>query len=909
MATAGTPLAPNNIHICLGTVIDVAAGARWYTVRTGGKVDTPCTAAYPNSTQHISGAKQVGVYAPGTYVIVMILKDGKGLLCPPGYILGSVAMPVGRRDYRILDLIGLYNGSDAANDPTHNYLPTKYPTDIRDFNVGMPMDAVPGSDVGYMNELGVKQGMSRFFTWSCASELAGIWSFYLDNMTRLAAYNFEFWHSGGERTIKNDEGEVNDVDMFTPYPWEASGVLKPKIAVFQVQTDGGKHQKGQYKFPYEPKEVDQCMIPRWMRLRGYLGDMHREMVTLPIINPTDYKKTDETYVARLSEKTKHTGVLDVHQHSSGLYSVRSAQGIHFEKYIYIPVPKQMAVPEETDEKGDGATNYSPAGVWGPAAASASDPTVAIHDKSPWPWTDKIRPDTWVAELWDYSAYMFNWYGIKPTLAHTKDWYVADEGYFANIAAKDGSPAGDLCGAYVPEKALSDTFTFSLPKFASIKIDHRAGDTKYYYSRSVISQLPDGSIIIEDGYGTSMHMVGGNMYLSGAGDVWLKPGRSIVMWAGDDLVARAGSSVDISASNADVRIKAERNLHILGGNSGVVGGVLIESRSNKQSASFKFKDGSTPLVGEDVETYGIMLKTTTAPILMYGSDIYGKAVASSSGAGELEFEADGGIVLSGKSHIRYAQDNMTDIIGQTLAAGAAVSGGSIVNYFDKKNAVYGCTDLFRAKASVAVFDSTNGMYATGHFAVVNGIVPFPSGTVESTIAGFSTDYTNWLASGLAALTTFYYDDVYNADAKGNQDFINIAGFTCRNEIQYGLTSDFYIVEARWQQVYRAAGLGVLWNEPVVAVPGSVTVMTRPHPGNAYWSQVQLYVEYDTDLWAWKSESDSQVWSLKDKARAVDTGASNPYDTARKNREGASIYTAQKPRLFSEKYKVSIQYMYT
>ena len=901
---------PDAIRIARGTVVDVVAGARWYNVQIGGSANLPCSAVFSSSTSHTVGTKQLSVYAPGTSVLVAFTVTASGVAIPPGFIIGCCTAPVGSADYRMIDNLGMINGADSKNDDAAEYIPTKQPAAMRDFNIGQPIDSVAGSDVGYMSEFGVGAGVSRFFSWMSASELSGLWCFYLDNLTRLAAYNYEFWHAGGERWIKNDEGEINDVDMFTPYPWEASGVLTAAIETFKSIKDGGKYRKGQYSYPYEPKELDQTLLPRWMRLRGYLGDMRREMVVLPAIKSSDYGKTDATFVEKMSRQTKYTGVLDVHQHSSGLYSIRSAQGLIFEKYIYIPVPKQIHAPEDSDKVADGATNYKPAGVWGPDSVDLT----AKHNKQPWDWVDGTRPDTWAAELWDYSAYMFNWYGLKPVLAHKNDWWVVDEGFFANKALPtSGTSATGLGGAYIPSERLATSFNFPLPQFASIKIDHREGNTKYFYSRSVIAQLPDGSVLIEDGYGSSMHMTGGNIFLTGAGDVWLKPGRSIVMWAGDDLVARAGSSVDITAGNADVRIKAEHNLHMLAGNSGVTGGVVIETRSVFGfGGSFVFDNDDGPVLGEDVDSYGVIIKSVNAPVMLYGRDIYGKAIANVPGGGEdvggnIEFEASYGLVMSAKDHVRYALNGLTDVIGQTVDEGSSMKTGTVVNRFDTANTVFSSPTLFRAKASTVILDSPGGIYAKGPFAVSGGIVPFPSSSVDDVIDAFSAYYDAWLTGGdataLPAMLTFYYEDMYDAGIKSDPDFIEQAGFTCRTEEQYGLTLDFLLPEARWQQVYRAANLGVLWYEPVVESPDG-SVDTRPHPGNDYWLTYEKYLEYDPDLWQWKTDG---KWALRNKERESgnNTDAASPYVVAEDKRaKGTS--DALKPKFLSTSYLVSKQY---
>jgi len=908
---------PTPVHLAIGQVVDVLAGPRWYNVRLGAEAPISCIAGASIGSYNPLGPSNFAVYEPGTFVLVYIplrtTYDQTGgaknyKLEPPGYILCGVTDVVGSNARRVCDWIAPFTGADSVNDIVHHYPAVTFANQYKDWNVNQPMDSVPGSDAGLINELGVGYGMSRFFAWMRASDIAGLWFFYLDNLTRLAAYNYEFWHSGGERWIKNDEGEVNDVDLFTPYPWEAMGMLAPDQASMEEITDGGQYKPGQKQLWYEPRRQGQLILPRLMRVRGYLGDAERKMVIIPRIDGEAWGGTaDDPFTEQYLNRTNYTGVLDIQKHTDGMYTVRSARGLVHEKYIFIPVPKQLEPPEGSDELGDGATNYKPSGYWGTDEEEAA----TLHTKNSWAWSQidgSVQPDAWLAELYDFNAYLFNWYGVKPIVAHENDWYLPEEGFFAN----EDAPAG----AYQPDESLSDTFRFPLPQFADLQIDHRTGSSRYYYSRSIISQLPDGSIIIEDGYGSSIHMGGGNIFLSGPGDVWVKPGRNVVMWAPDDLIARAGSSVDITAANADVRVKAERNLHMLSGNGGVVGGTFIENRSVYGfGGTFKFRDAQgNPLVGEDVDTYGMVIKAPNAPVMVYGRDVYTKAISYTQGGGQdvgghIEQEASRGVVVSGEQYIRYSEQGFTDVIGQKVGDGSTLS-GSIVNRFDKENTVLSSTHLCMIQSRYVCLTSTeaaSGLFVSGSIGVVYGVVPYPSNTLAGMISAWSTEYNQWLTGDpgdpdtLPGMLNFYYTDIYEQGIKGNATFISVAGFTCRDQDQYGLGDDFQISETRWQQVYRQKDIGLVWYEPTVEIPGvavdAAVRYTRPHPGQRMWLQSQQYMECDTVLW---SQDDAKA---RDRA---DTEDDVPvYDDVR-NKHADDTETSLRYRFLSTNYLISKQY---
>lgn len=95
------------------------------------------------------------------------------------------------------------------------------------------------------------------------------------------------------------------------------------------------------------------------------------------------------------------------------------------------------------------------------------------------------------------------------------------------------------GLIVSEVPLSTKFTehtefgpstepaYPLPKFLKLKDPVTGQEHLYFDSTSFISQEPDGSILLKDGYGSEIRMSQGNIYISPALDLQLRPGRD--MW--------------------------------------------------------------------------------------------------------------------------------------------------------------------------------------------------------------------------------------------------------------------------------------------------------------------------------------------------------------------------------------------
>lgn len=904
---------PTPVKLAVGTVIDVLSGARFYLVALDdfNVPSIPCRDITGQGNGPY-GPRPLGVYAPGTSVLVTVftqeLEDAESgditYVVPEshGYIMGAAASSAGDNNLRSCDWIAPFTGADALNDEVHRHIISVDDASFQDFNQGQPCDAVAGSDQGYITDVGCGYGTSRFFSWLRASDMSGIWCFYFDNLTRIAAYNYEFWHAGGDRYIKNDEGEVNDVELFSPYPWEALGKVDPNSDAGTDIADGGIYKPGQKSLGVETQQTDQLALPRHIKLRGYVADLLKEMVVKPRLeesSPGGDAATTETY----SSEPKYTGLLDVQQHINGLHTTRSAQGIVHEKYVLLPVPKQKAVPEQADSTGgsspvalaDGATNYRPSGYWG-------DPTVdaTAHEKHAWRWGG--ASDLWLAELYDYHAYTSNWYGVKVLDVKSRDWYLPNESdttYGASTPPGsyvfiEGTPSeGDT--------QLDTKFTLSMPDKVDLQIDHRVGTSRYYYSRSIIAQLNDGSVVIEDGAGSAIHMARGNIHITAPGDVWCRPGRSHIVWAPDDIIQRAGMSVDVTASHGDVRLKAERNLQVLAGNSGY-GGILLESRGmGAAGGNYHFCDSDTPLFGEDVSAPGIIMITRDSRIQMYGQGIYGKAFfgGDDTVTGDIVWDADGQRVDSaGDLHSRFAGDGYMDVLNGTLCESAAgcdpvgcdsSSSSSacpvVVNRFTAEYTYLGACDWFHVEAEESAVE--------GDFFVVGNPVAtawnIDTGNVISagiaTAAASSGETAFRVGSGATAYSTISeHLQTENCEGamKGDACFIESISFSFRTDAQYAVDDvSFRIAETTWQQMCRhgstAAGsptsLGGLWTEPPVVFDANCACPSMPpassnmypHPGTL-WGSDTRFLRCDTALWDWATRSN--------KDRATD-----PYDDVR------------------------------
>ena len=889
-------------YVTIGRIVIAATIPRSYIVRY---TELPSGAARfgvaceMSTEAHMGfmGPRRVGMYPPNTQVLIFVSS-----LYSWSFILGAVPVRQHTAERNQGDWVtGL--GQHIGEDSVNKLLGSTKNSGMINFNMGNPASMAPGADVGMLNELGVGYGMSRFFSWLRASDVAGIWCMYLDNLVRIHSHNFEHWHAGGERRIQNDEGEISEIEWFNPYLWEASGVLSHTADPFKDQADGGICAPGKNNNIITTNDAangrGQVGIPRLMKLRGFLGDIEREMVVIP--------ESSKIVAPNLrSNDTNLTGVLDIQKHVDGLYTVRSAKGILHEKYIFLPVPQQKHEPEDKDGVGDGADNYKAAGVIG----DTGEP----HEKADWDTKSESGQDR-LTGLPDELAYNLNFKNNMSLLRHERDWRLPEE-------KSEARPATANRGTIKPTSAMSaGVHSLPLPTAVSVTVDGRQNSTaKYYQSRSLIGQLDDGSIILEDGWGSYILLSGGNIYLSCPGDIFQLPGRNINMLAPHDIIARAGNSADITASKGDLRLKAERNLHALAGNSGSVGGLLLESRG---TAVNDFGE-----VGEDAVSGGITLKTA-GTISAYGREIYLRGYASESnpsGTVVIDAGVNGDILQLGRRQDTYVASSINQTVGYMphQDPAQALPGNVSTMTLAHSTMALNVAGSMAVNSTGVVFSNLNGTGSGVCNIEVDGSALFggSAAIMGNVLVGKSLGAQNNVVAGngcnpspldddskdrLASQVTQATDSLNNTKTTVKEEFdllvsnsltnastveevtsiiigdgVDAIGFSARTPEQYGLDQDtFHLAEARWQQNYRQAGIGAVWQEPPILSPAG-NAPTMPYPGYEIWAGAKSFRTRDNILFDQeaganipRTGSDSEVYNKAAAEDLNETSLQNGY----------------------------------
>lgn len=743
-----------------------------------------------------------------------------------GYILGAAPHQIYDGRLVLPDSLVMRSLAGFIQDQMHYTAYQKEDNDLPNFSCGRPADALPG-DWGKINDLGLAIWLGRFVAQLRASDAAKIEAFWGDDLLRMVAYNYQRFLAGSELTAVDDQGEFDEVEYWTPFMWEALGAYEPNTAALEEYAgQEGALKQDNEKSRFEPKEAEQVIVPRVVAMRGYIGDLEHTRVVLPPPGASGVAKRDDDKDFR--------GVASIHTGLDGSLHLRSAREIVIEKSLIMPVPRRLRDPDAPD--GDTDKNYKAANVYGDGET---------QEQKPFEWDDD--PNSRAMTLWEYHAYLFGKYGLQTIDAHKKDWATPEE---AELHPDEGEPNEIDKDLFT---GLGFDFTAKLPKYAAVGVDQRDGHiVRYYRSRAGLYILDDGSVIIEDGYGSQIIMSGGNIQYSCQGDIISRPGRSSITWAPRDIINRAGWCAELSAAKKDVRIKAEKNLHMLSNNESS-SSVLIECRA-KQGINKSDWSGN---IGEDIEASGIIIKSDEGAIALWTKELFGGV--PEDGNGTVEFNAGSGQAILAGGHIGVeALNEFSAIVGPQrgsttkppqfiINSGRALlrSKLDIVGDLAIWPGSQGAGSL-RVGGSAAIKNSLQlegFVQANGHF-----ISP-PGGKVgKGGSFSFTPDPTSEGAKqdGEADIVkqrifVIGFDEPVLEDEEtglGNEDVQAAVGFSFRKSLEhYKTDEEFHIYESRWQQLYRANGATTTWDEPVVLAPTGEETM--PHPGKDAWDGDSKY----------------------------------------------------------------------
>lgn len=704
------------------------------------------------------------------------------------------------------------------------------------FLAGRPFDAINCGETGWITETGVKAFVDSFMALFGVEESCQISFHYHDMLARLSAYNLQIWTAVREHESFNDQDELLDWTGWAMYPWEQMG-LAARADPTKIQSAAQWQREKPWYSKMEP--VDDHLMP-WHRERefhGYLGQGGKRCVTAP---PIEFEKTggdkgtsggSDTKEGQRTSYTSyeggsgkagalHPGLFDSFVTADGRFCLQSAKGISLVKRAAIVLPTRLQTPDSP--KGDTEANYRFSGVLGEGAEHKI--TGDIETKG------ELKNLNRAAGIMDMHAYFFNYAGLHPFLYHKKDYKLVEESAASWVDGKSEE---------VPDfsKLASEAYIDAEDYKKTWYIDHRYNEQSFYTLSCGFELLDDGGIMITDGYGGAIRMTGGSIEISAPGDIWFRSGRNVNLWAGHDAIIRSKNSFDISSSTHDGRIKAEKNLMLLGGHSGT-GGVLVESRA---AGDFNFES-----LGEGASIGGLVLRSKTGPIASWSPELYLRTGGGDIRGGAIVLDANQGqseISVHGKYANLYCEQGVyfhfdggqgsgkpSGYISSTGAAfpGTVCIGGGVIA--DGNAAFSGVVTAVKRFVSKDCPD-VQCLNDEGE-GQMNESFDQCRELLESKLPEFGSKFLN------AVIQPRFYEE----KRPGNDDVILKGEFSFRTQTDYR-TEQFVLYEDRWQQLGRIKGsVSQKWQEKAVTSQGR---QTYPYPGTEAF-QSDKYVQQDLTL---------------------------------------------------------------
>lgn len=882
MYTAYDTSFKNTGRMVTGIIMDGTAIANCYRVHIDHGHCPVLAAAASQTGGGCFGATAINTYQPGTRVVVMFQdKDAKAV------ILGAIpdALDIGKRAFH--DYIS--QASRKRVDDCHKkHIKQEWGGGIVDYSSARPYDATLAGEWGAISTTGIGVTVDDFMFKTAVNEFCGVYGFYHDSLLRVAGYNMQMWTAGSERDAYMDQAECNDVQGYTPYPWEGMGVLTPGPPIIEEYEPGCYHcfAEKPYYAHWENKHEFAQPYHRSQVFFGYLGQGMRQVVHAPPQGkerwtydgtpspagdtPFDSKIASTSGVSYDCESgpekdTNHDdqpvfGLSEENKSLDGRIFMASAKGVHIAKRVLLPFPQRIKRPEDIKGGDDASTNYKAASMYG--SGSQHEITGDITA------TETTYPNLQrAAAVLDLHGYLYNYSGLHAFYWHAKDYKTWEQQELKYADVNQKMPQFDaLASSQMYLKAEQ-------PK--KFKIDHRYGEQEYYEAESYISLLDDGGVVIGDGYGGEIRMTGGCVFITAPGDVWLKAGRDVQSWAGNDIIERANKSVDISATEKNVRVKAERNVLVFAGNetSDREGGILLESRAKTFEYDFE-------QCGDQILFGGVVARAPFSNVVGLAKNIYLR-----TGGGEIE---DGDITID-------AAQARKDILTKSRSIYNFLRAGEFHFFGQPQGEEDWKTE--RANMFYKRFTLLCGPIGTdrdiiaGKNILARGSCLLTKGHIFTEVAnrGFifvapCDEKCQSEVNDAIDLIKQYIDEIipkiadtihealfkelwYKAKRAGNPRVMTIMEFSFRTDDDYNV-QDFLLFEDRWQQLARIGGSSPdKWDER--PVPNKVCQESYPFPGKKWLQDQPAYKEQDLNI------AQFQKGGFVDKERGKAPGLAGEY----------------------------------
>ena len=413
-------------------------------------------------------------------------------------------------------------------------------------------DNMPGNYI-LANEQQITFAILNLMTLLKATDRAKLEMFILDDFVRLTSGQFQHSSAAWTQHVLSDYGYNTEEVAGSHHQCEMWGLTAYNQPF--VEDDKAYDPKLNKNTGLKLVKEDLLQRNRYQTYLGHLGGLFNLFISNPDPNIP---------ITTYSEKQIDQGLFQTHIDGSGRLLIRSAAGICLQRTDKISVPKKLKEP------------------WDPTGQKIEDKD-PFEEKKAFEWS-KTYPYAQHLQMRDVHA----WYvktSYQRFIELNEDWFLPDENALKPL--------------------VEDYDKIREKKYGNEKFI--AQEDK----KSSLSMEMDGSIIIRDAWGSEIVMKGGNITISCPGNLELRPGKSIVALGGHDVIIKGRKSVDVTATENDVRIKAEKNLHIHSSD----GGILLESDSPERGQNYK------DMTGEQIVSSGIVLKAKKARVFAWADTVH------------------------------------------------------------------------------------------------------------------------------------------------------------------------------------------------------------------------------------------------------------------------------------------------
>lgn len=795
----------------VGKITWVSPYTHWYRVEMNdGQGNLPCCFSGDTSNNPLS-TRSITTIPPNTMCLVY-KEDG----APFGIIICTFPDIVTDGGSVHPDWISQGSNGGFRREKYHKKFPDYFELDGGqiDFSNWRPVDGAAMGEWGRFDDLGGGIFIDPFMKFLRVDESCGLFLFYMDRAARLCANNLDFRSAMWEMISKYDDGEGMQFQGSTPYPHEALGAFEFGTDTRREIDDHAVHYDEPYG-KYEPQTDDQQAFYRYEQYEGYLGQAYMRQVMLPP-NSGGLNKYPDT--------SERIGVFREQIALDGGYALESAQSIAIMKRVLIPIPKRLKMVE--DPKGDDLreeSGYKFASLHG----SGPDHKIQGTPKA----TGELPNLLKATAVQDMLAYIYNWKSLHPFHYHKKDFDTPEETDLSPLTTLQRPPQ---FGQLASQQWLDEETP------VEVKVDHRQTKASYYETTAGLFVTPDGSVVVRDAYGSETRWSGGSIQNSAPGDIWHQAGRNVNLWAGDDIIARAVNSIDLTTTKHDIRFKAERHLEGLAGNNGALGRVFFECQSSGPQHDVTGKEG------EDVLQSGIIFKAKQAEVITWASSIYLRTGGGEVLPGMITFDA-----AKGDQVIRNVAATVIDHVKFGSNIAIPVGDKDVVYHFGPSVAQIPKPVCMEGGLLIV----KNGIQMRGPLAGIEctvisdrnpgGLIPqWQKGDEGWDIVEENLQFCkDAFAEMNAALTKDYNEGIkdfwYPAKRPGNDSVMTDSQFAPRNLDQMR-TQDFRLPENYWQQLETGSPT---WTEKVIVYQGNEFM---PHPGKDPWTTGDRFRRADFKL---------------------------------------------------------------